>query len=281
MEIYLTSSPFAGHENPEESHTDSSGRALSEKNGFAGRIRKSAAGCRNGLFVASDPDAPSFMDQFAQDVWTGMEKSGINLQNKRVLDRRNAAAAARLVTESDFIVLAGGHTPTQNRFFREIGLKQLLEDRGQLPGPFVIMGISAGSMNAAELVYAMPEEEGESLDPSYERFLPGLGLTDAMIVPHYQRIKDGILDGKRLFEEIGAPDSMGRTIYLLNDGSYLYIRRNFMPAAPGKGMLKASMNSVMGNGQGEQSCFYGELHIMKDGKIRKIAEDGKATAIIS
>lgn len=34
----------------------------------------------------------------------------------------------------------------------------------------VILGISAGSMNSADVVYAQPEEEGEGIDPEYEKY---------------------------------------------------------------------------------------------------------------
>ncbi len=59
----------------------------------------------------------------------------------------------------------------------------------------VVLGISAGTMNSADIVYAQPELEGESIDSAYQRFLRGLDLTKCMIIPHYQDIKDQILDG--------------------------------------------------------------------------------------
>ena len=86
------------------------------------------------------------------------------------------------------------------------------------------MGISAGSMNLASTVYAQPELEGEAADPLYERFLPGLGLTETMLLPHYQDCKDDVLDGKRVFEDIAYPDSMGRQFIAAPDGSYLLIK---------------------------------------------------------
>ena len=161
----------------------------------------------------------------------------------------------------EFVRLANERLGIENavvwsaRPLKEADLKRLLEALEKKSGKCVLMGISAGSMNAASLVYAQPEEEGESLDPKYERFLPGLGLTDVKIIPHYQRIRDRILDGKRLFEEITVPDSMGRYLYLLSDGSYLYTN-------------------------GDISRIYGELHIMKDGVIRRVANEGGVTALI-
>ena len=41
------------------------------------------------------------------------------------------------------------------------------------------------------------------------------------ILPHYQKVKDDILDGKRLFEDITYADSMGHTFFVLPDFSYV------------------------------------------------------------
>ena len=81
-----------------------------------------------------------------------------------------------------------------------------------------------GSMNSAEIVYAQPEREGEAVDPAYQRFLPGLGLTKTMLLPHYQENKDDILDGQRVYEDIAFSDSHGRVIYAIPDGSYLFCK---------------------------------------------------------
>jgi dipeptidase E len=135
-----------------------------------------------------------------------------------MLDSCNAEDAPDLIQNSDFIILAGGHVPTQNAFFRRIHLRELLEVFGG-----TVMGISAGSMNAADLVYAQPELPGESVDPNYRKFVPGLGLTYVNILPHYQKVKNDIIDGKRLFEDVTYPDSRNRTFHALPDGSYLLI----------------------------------------------------------
>ena len=44
-----------------------------------------------------------------------------------------------------------------------------------------------------------------------------------MLLPHYQEIRDDLLDGLRLMEDVACPDSMGRVFYCLPDGSYLRI----------------------------------------------------------
>ncbi len=141
--------------------------------------------------------------------------SGLPIADITVWDGRNKDFWFNLA-DFQVVILSGGHVPTQNAFFREIGLAQLLHEyRG------IVIGISAGSMNSARMVYAHPELDGEATDPHYQRFISGLGLTDCMILPHYQAIKNDMLDGLRVFEDIAYPDSIGRYFYALPDGSYI------------------------------------------------------------
>ena len=80
----------------------------------------------------------------------------------------------------DVIILGGGHVPTQNKFFIGINLKEKIKDfEGK------IIGTSAGTMNCADIVYAQPEFDVESLDSNYKRFLKGLNLTKIQVLPHY------------------------------------------------------------------------------------------------
>jgi hypothetical protein len=63
-------------------------------------------------------------------------------------------------------------------------------------------------------------------------------------------VKDDVLDGMRLYEDITFPDSMGRTFYAIPDGSYLLIQ----------------------NGREE---LRGEAFEIKNGSIRQISSDGE------
>ena len=207
MTLFLTSSPFV----------DGADRAvLSNDNGFIDRIREALPPFPRCLFVCSSPDRHDLTCRFGADVFSAFAEAGICFSSYSILDGETAEYAEELVSDSDFLVLAGGHVPTQNDFFREIHLREILED---FPG--VVMGISAGSMNCADFVYVQPEEEGES-SPDFPRWAQGLGLTDVNILPHYQKVKDNILDGQRLFEDITYADSMGNTFFALPDGSYFY-----------------------------------------------------------
>jgi len=207
MKYFLTSS-----------HCRPGSPLLNSENEFAGMLKK-ALGSQplKMLFITSDPDNTEKSALYSRWEYDRFTDAGYTIERFSVLDSRNAGKAAELVADSNFIILSGGHVPTQNRFFTEINLKKHINS---FDG--VILGISAGSMNSAETVYAQPEIPGEATDPDYKRFISGLGITDINIIPHYNMIKDDILDGMRLFEDIAFPDSMGRKFHVLPDGSFIY-----------------------------------------------------------
>ncbi len=236
MIAFITSSPF---------REDVDRPTFSNENGFVDRIRAVLPRDVRCLFVCSDPNAHDFTCRIGADIFMAFAHAGIHFSSYHVLDGTNASRAGELVKNSDLIVLAGGHVPTQNAFFQKIGLRQLLANH-----PGVAMGISAGSMNSADVVYAQPEEAGES-NPEFVRFLPGLGLTKHQILPHYQKVKDWWLDGKRLFEDITYADSMGRTFYAMPDFSYII-------------------------DDGKQSVLYGEGYRLCDGAMQQITTHGDA-----
>lgn len=208
MVVFITSSPYI----------DGADRAiLNPENGFVDRLRQALPPNPRALFVCSNPEDRYRTCSRGAATVSAFAMAGMPFSEYRVLDGYNAEDAGALIAVSDLIILAGGHVPTQNAFFREIGLRELMEG---FPG--VVMGISAGSMNLADTVYVQPEEEGEGTDPDFERFAPGLGLTDVNVLPHYQKVKDDILDGLRLFEDITYGDSFGNTFFALPDGSYFY-----------------------------------------------------------
>ena len=207
MTVFITSSPFI----------DGADRAiLSNENEFVDRIRAVLPSNPRAVFVCSDPEDHSGTCEFAAITTAAFAEVGIHFSGYQVLDGTNAAQAYGMISHSDFVVLSGGHVPTQNAFFRKIRLRHILH---KYQG--VVMGISAGSMNSADVVYVQPEEEGESV-PEFKRFAPGLGLTAVNILPHYQKVKDNILDGMRLFEDITYVDSIGHEFFALPDNSYFY-----------------------------------------------------------
>ncbi|MBQ8264926.1 MAG: Type 1 glutamine amidotransferase-like domain-containing protein [Oscillospiraceae bacterium] len=207
MTVFLTSSPcLLGEEK------------LNPANGFVEALRKALPSPCRCLFITSDRDNHAFTEGHGYAIKRSFEATGFSFSEYTLLDGRSEAEAAALVEKAELIVLAGGHVPTQNSFFVRIGLRELLRGFNG-----VIMGISAGSMNSADTVYVQPELPGESTDPDFVRFAPGLGLTKAQILPHYNQVKDNLLDGRRLFEDITFEDSFGQRFFVLNDGSYISV----------------------------------------------------------
>ena len=210
------------------------------ENGLMEELKKELQTPCAALYICSDPEGWERTELYGGINRALLEEAGISFSSFQFLDSRNESSARAMVREADFVILAGGHVPTQNRFFAKIGLRELL---GGFDG--VLMGISAGTMNSAEIVYAHPELPGEAVSETYKRFLPGLGLTKCMVLPHYQLIKGDVLDGLRLFEDIAYPDSMGRCFHVLPDGSYILSR----------------------DGQEE---LRGEAWLLCDGKLKKV-----------
>ena len=239
MIAFITSSPF---------REDADCPMFSNANGFVDRITECLPPEPRCLFVCSNPDDHAFTCRIGADLFMAFAFAGVHFSEFRVLDSYNAHRAAELVWESDFIVLAGGHLPTQNAFLQYIGLRQLLQDY-----PGVVMGISAGAMNCADVVYAQPEEPGES-DESFPRFLPGLGLTTIQILPHYQKVKDYIIDGKRLYEDVTFADSVGHTFYALPDWSYVVA-------------------------EGDRQTLYGASFRIRDGRMVPLTQHGECVRL--
>lgn len=214
-------------------------------NGLVEGLRHFTHQVADAVFITSNPEDPEFSDGFGFGMKESLEEIGIKMRSYHVLDNRNAQLAEKLIHKATLVVLCGGHVPTQNKFFQRIRLRELMQDfKG------VVLGISAGSMNCADWVYSHPELPGESEDPNYQRFLRGLGLTQINILPHYQEVKDNILDGKRIMEDIAFHDSYGHRYYCLPDGSYIF-------ACNGHEELR------------------GEAWLIADGQRTKICENGQ------
>ena len=234
MTLFLTSSPcIIGAERA----------ILSDANGLVQRLQAVLPEGPQVLFVCANPDDYERTDEFAEAFTQAFLEADIEFSDFATLDHRNMEEAEELIAMAELIILSGGHVPTQNEFFQEIGLRELMEGYEG-----VVMGISAGTMNCADEVYAQPEEPGESA-PEFERFLPGLGLTDINILPHYQQVKDYMLDGKRLFEDVTYDDSWGHVFYAFPDGTYLYEDE-------------------------DERAIYGQFYRISDGILELLQDDG-------
>ena len=240
MTLFLTGSPTRYGQNH-----------FTADNGFLARLMAELPPRARVLMISAAPDNVAFTDSVLEGMSTCIRNSGIDTSEIVMLDRRNASKAPELVRSAHWIVLCGGHVPTQNRFIHEIGLRDLLKG---FDG--VVMGCSAGSMNCADLVYSHPELPGEAADPSYRRWLRGLGLTDINLVPHYNQVRDAVIDGKRLFEDVAFPDSYGHRFYTFPDGGYILVKDG-------------------------RSTLFGEAWEISEGAMHKVSEENKTYSFMN
>lgn len=221
---------------------------LNPANGFVSELKKALPHPCSAVWVCSDPYDFASTDLYGMQMFGFLSDAGISISDYSIVDSRNADDAASLISGAQLVILSGGHVPTQNRFFRRIDLRGILSGFSN-----VLMSISAGTMNCADTVYSIPELPGEAVDPDYERFLPGLGLTDINVIPHFQYIRTVDLDGQNM-SDIALGDSHGRKFYALNDGSYILLR-------DGKQELR------------------GEAFLIENGLLTPICRDGQAIFI--
>jgi len=217
---------------------------LIQDNGLLDNLKSIWIANARVLIICANPDNHEKNDGIYACLKEALPMSGLSISSIDQCDDRNPDIIENL-ENIDVLILAGGHVPTQNKFMKQLRLKERLAGFGG-----IVVAWSAGSMNCADMVYAAPEIEGEAVDPFYERWLPGLGLTDINMYPHFQKLRDDYLDGMRLIEDITFEDSVGHEIIALNDGSYIMIDDG-------------------------QTTLYGEAYRIKDRQLTQICKDGE------
>lgn len=221
---------------------------LIQRNGLLDNFNSIWITDANVLIICADPSDHEKNDSVCACLKESLPMSGLSISHIDKCDDRNPSAVESL-TRIDVLILAGGHVPTQNKFMAKLRLRERLKD---FHG--IVVAWSAGSMNCADTVYAGPELEGEAIDPLYERWITGLGLTDINIFPHFQSLKDDYLDGLRLIEDITYADSVCHEILALNDGSYIMLEDG-------------------------KTTLHGEAYMIKDRQQRQICKDGESISL--
>lgn len=201
------------------------------------------------LIFASDPDIFEENDANLKMFENSFIASGIAVDEIALCDHRHMEYAD-LISNYNFILLCGGHLPTENRFFGELNLAPKLKD---FDG--IVMGISAGTMNCATTTYCPPEMPGEALDANFMCELKGLGYVNYKIIPHFQCLRTFQPDGLSLLNDFLLPDSYTHELIALNDGSYIRVT----DAAT----VKA------------KAYLYGESYTIKNGAITPLCMDNQ------
>ncbi|MDO4467384.1 MAG: Type 1 glutamine amidotransferase-like domain-containing protein [Bacillota bacterium] len=211
MHIFLTSSPFGDY----RSSKPAPFIGWNPNNSFLRNISSCWKENAHILYVAADPWNYSLNNQIQHDFRIKFLESKLSFCEIDICDYRYQMHSQ--LNYYDVIILGGGHVPTQNRFLKEINLPQEIQDFSG-----IVIGISAGSMNCAKLVYAQPEEQGETRIPHEQRFISGLAITNVNVLPHYNATKNDYVDNLRLYEDITFSDSYHHSFIVLEDGSYIY-----------------------------------------------------------
>lgn len=219
-----------------------------QTNGLLDRLKAIWPENASVLFICADPGAYEKNDNICACFKESFPMSGLSVSHIGICDDRNPEVIDDL-EKIDVLVFTGGHVPTQNKFMKRLRLKEHLSDYNG-----IIIAWSAGSMNCADVVYAGPELEGEAVDPLYERWITGLGITDINILPHMQSLKDAYLDGMRVIEDITYADSVGHEIIALNNGSYIMVDDG-------------------------KTTLYGEAYVIKDRQQTQICKDGQSISL--
>ncbi len=223
-------------------------RKFGQENNFLTNLKKYIKGYSTLVYVASDADNYISTDEHFLPLKEAFDLT-LPFQNYIVLDGRNKDKAPEILKSADVIYLCGGHVPTQNKFFENIRLREIIATTTA-----VVIGESAGSMNCAGTVYSPPELEGEGADKDFCRYYKGLNLTDINIFPHYNETRYELVDGLEFEKDLIIPDSYKHKIIAYSDGAYILIYNNV-------------------------STLYGEGYAFENGIRSKLSSDNE-TAIL-
>ena len=213
IKLFLTSSLDCYRKTPNGKEATK----CNNSNHFVDRLKVYTKKMTNFVFVASNPDGANKTDEYSNIIVNALNLDGFGIENLIVLDHRFDGDVEKAILSADCVFLSGGHVPTQNAYFKEIGLKQILEKYSG-----IVIGQSAGSMNCADIVYAQPESEEEFYDKSFKKLIPGLGLTKIKVMPHMNRAKIDQIDGTTTYD-MCLKDSKTIAHYGISDSGFIEI----------------------------------------------------------
>lgn len=214
---------------------------LGNANGILDSILRYIPHKRKLVCVANDGADCCDNDAAARILSRSLELAGLKFEKTIVLDDRNAKSAEAVCDGASLIYLRGGKCICQLEFLRRVGMEKILRETNAL-----VIGVSAGAMDLGKTVANFPEELSDIPRP---RWLTGLGITDKIIIPHF--------DGKTcayqfpceqfdIAKDYILPMSEGREFWGISNDGYITIDEN-----------------------GDTKTF-GDVCLIKDGKISDI-----------
>lgn len=221
------------------------GTPLYDGNGIVGQIRSLLPGRRTCVFASASAISYALNDEQANVAFDAFHLSGMTFDQYLVLDARTLRRADE-VRDADLVLLAGGDPREEMDFYDEVGLHSLLDT-----GRSVIVGVSAGSINAAVSVFNSPER---IRTPEYAIRYRGLGLTDLNIEPHFKHDAKLQDEDRKHQRETLLEESTRKTIYALSNGSHIF-------------------------DDGCHRMLYGEGYQVSDGTIIPLCSDGRSVLL--
>ena len=197
--------------------------ALEDENQIFTNIKKYTKNKNRFVLVSNNPDNYEDNDKRFNIFCEGLKKSELLFKESVLLDGRNKNNAREILEKADLMILCGGKCLCQNKFFKEIKMKEILEESEAL-----IIGISAGTMNLCENVYNFPEE---NMDLKERRWIKGLGFCKDIVVPHFNgedityQIPCEEID---VVNDYILPTSMKKDLVGLPNDSYILINEEGM-----------------------------------------------------
>ena len=190
-------------------------------NHFIDRLKKASDKLPNVVFVASDPDDNAKSVEYSNLIVKSLNLDDFEIKHTSIINHDFKGDISKTIADADCVFLMGGNVPKQNKFFKEINLKEILKKYNG-----IIIGQSAGSMNCGQIVYTQPEEDYEFEDNNYKRIITGLGLTAITIMPHMNN-SDKINDnGYPSVMQMCLEDSYSIPHYGIVDYGFIEIKDN-------------------------------------------------------
>ena len=214
-------------------------KVIDNVNGIIEQLKQNLNNENNFLFFASSPDDYEKNDSQSYTTFKSFNMSGFNFKNLIIVDYRYKRNLISDIKKADIIYLAGGHTPTEIKYFNEIELKELLREYDG-----IVLGQSAGALNLADTVVCSPEYEEEI---GTEYIWKGLGLTNINVEPHFT-MNEAEINIKVREELLNLTNKY--KIYAICDGSHIF-------------------------DDGNKQTLYGEGYLIEKREIKKICENGK------
>ncbi len=242
--LFLTSW-VGGYDRNDENRTPTK---LNNTNHFVDRLRRACPRINTITYIASSPADYTKCDEHCNRLMANLKLDGFAPKKMYLVDYRCNFDIRQAIMSSDIVFLTGGHVPTQNKFMKEIGLREILADYQG-----VVIGQSAGSMNSADIVYVQPEEPEDFADKNFQIQITGLGLTRINVMPHINNAHTFQYDGVSVYD-MCLEDSKKIYHYGIVDSGFIEI-------------------------DDSRAVSFGETWLFKDGVAKKLCDNGMAVEV--